>query len=240
MEQIVSLLNVTKKYQDVSALNNISFTLSQGDTLGYLGPNGSGKTTTLKAMLGLVRYQAGDIKLFGHDVKTEYNMLYAKIGVLFDENGLYERMTAVENMDFFLSAYGRRDLLPKAMELLGELELRDTGKKRVSTFSKGMKRKLALARAMAIQPQLLLLDEPFDGIDIENRSRVIRFIREYQTAHNITMMLTTHVMADIEELASRLIILKEGCIITDETIEVFSQRSGASLTEKYLEVVKSE
>lgn len=76
MEQIVSLLNVTKKYQDVSALNNISFTLSQGDTLGYLGPNGSGKTTTLKAMLGLVRYQAGDIKLLGHDVKTEYNMLY--------------------------------------------------------------------------------------------------------------------------------------------------------------------
>lgn len=131
-------------------------------------------------------------------------------------------------------------MLPKAMELLGELELRDTGKKRVSTFSKGMKRKLALARAMSIQPQLLLLDEPFDGIDIENRSRVIRFIREYQTAHNITMMLTTHVMTDIEELASRLIILKEGCLIIDETIEVFSQRSGASLTEKYMEVVKSE
>ena len=240
MEQIVSLLNVTKKYQDVSVLKNISFTLSRGDTLGYLGPNGSGKTTTLKAMLGLVRFQAGDIKLLGHDVKTEYNMLYGKIGVLFDENGLYERMTAAENMDFFLSAYGRRDLLPKAKELLGELELGNTGRKRVSTFSKGMKRKLALARAMAIRPELLLLDEPFDGIDIENRSRVIRFIREYQTAHNITMMLTTHVMADIEELASRLIILKAGCLIADETIEAFSQRSGASLTEKYLEVVKSE
>ncbi len=240
MEQIASISNVTKKYQGVSVLKNISFTLNKGDTLGYLGPNGSGKTTTLKTMLGLLRYEEGSITIMGNDVKKEYNKLYGKIGVLFDENGLYERLTAAENMEFFLSAYGKRDLLPQAKELLGELDLGDAGKKKVGKFSKGMKRKLALARAMAIRPQLLLLDEPFDGIDIENRSRVIRILREYQTAHSITMMLTTHVMADIEELASRLVVLKKGSLIVDESMEQFSMRNGATLTDKYLEVVKDE
>lgn len=240
MEQIAAVSGICKQYGGVQVLKNISFTLNRGDTLGYLGPNGSGKTTTLKAMLGLVRYDSGTVSIMGHDVRRDYGSLYGQIGVLFDENGLYERLTAAENMDFFLSAYGRRDLLGEAKELLAALDLGDTGKKRVAAFSKGMKRKLALARAMAIRPQLLMLDEPFDGIDIENRSRVIRILREYQTAHGITMMLTTHVMADIEELASRLIILKKGSLIADESMETFAQRSGATLTEKYLEVVQDE
>lgn len=239
----MSVLDVsmaTKKYKKKVAIENVTFIVKQGDILAYLGPNGSGKTTTIKSILGQLELNAGTISVLGVNIAKNYDALYGKVCALFDENGLYERLTGKENICFFLNACGKQNLISEAIELLHEMDLSDELQQRVSTYSKGMKRKLALARSLAIQPELLLLDEPFDGIDIESRSKIIKVIKRYNVEHHTTIIMTSHVMADIEDLATQIIIIKKGHIIVNESILDFAERTGNTLSDKYLEVINNE
>lgn len=205
MEHIVNVNHVTKTYGAKYALNDVTFFVDEGDVLAYLGPNGSGKTTTLKSILGLVEIQSGDIQVLGFDVQRQYTFLYGAVTSLFDENGLYERLTARENLSFYLGAFQRKGELASALHLMEELDIGDEIDHAVNTYSKGMKRKLALVRSLSAHPKVLFMDEPFDGIDIENRAKIIRVMKEHREKYGITMMLTSHVMADIEDLAFMLL-----------------------------------
>jgi ABC-2 type transport system ATP-binding protein len=232
--------HVTKTYGTKYALDDITFSINEGDVLAYLGPNGSGKTTTLKSILGLIEIQAGDIQILGSNVQKHYTSLYGAVASLFDENGLYERLSARENLSFYLEAFQQKEELASALHLMEELDMGDEIDRKVSTYSKGMKRKLALVRSLSIHSKLLFMDEPFDGIDIENRAKIIQVIYEYRKKYGMTMMLTSHVMADVEDLASRIIIIKKGKILIDESLDRFSLHEGKDMTYRYLKAVEDE
>lgn len=234
----MSVDNVSKNFGNKEVLKKISFTMEQGDVVGYLGPNGSGKTTTLMSLVGLIQYDDGNIQILEHDINKEYEKLYGKVAVLFDENGLFEKLTARQNLLFYLKAFHKEKDMKIALELMQKFDLDRDLDRKICTFSKGMKRKLALVRCLIVNPSIMLLDEPFDGIDVECRDSIIKLIKEYKKKHNISIILTSHVMADIEELANRIIIIQKGQIIVNEAIDIFSARGGKNLTENYLKVIK--
>lgn len=233
----LEVCGATKRYGNKDAIHDVSFSVNQGEILGYLGPNGSGKTTTLKAIAGLLALDSGSIAVLGENVSTCYEKVYGRVGVLFDENGLYERLTGEENIYFFLNACGKASYISDAISLLDKMELSGALADRVVTYSKGMKRKLALARCLSICPQLLLLDEPFDGIDIVSREKIIHIIKHYNRERGVTVVMTSHVMADIEDLASHMVVLHSGKVLVNENIKSFSQRDGETMTKKYLGVI---
>ncbi|WP_310602964.1 ABC transporter ATP-binding protein [Anaerosporobacter sp.] len=235
---IVKVEHLTKQYGSQQAVSDVNFTIDKGEIVGYLGPNGSGKTTTINIITGLVTPDKGKVDVLGCDVAKEYSKLLSRIGVVLDVNGLYERLTAKQNLEFFLNACGKSIDMKELDNMMELLQLKNDIDKKVKCFSKGMKRKLALARVLLVKPEMVFLDEPFDGIDIEVREEIIQLIRYYQEEYSTSFMLTSHVMADIEELATRIIVIREGKIIIDEGIMTFKEREGDSLTNKYLKVVK--
>lgn len=241
---VANVSGLSKSYKDKKVLDNISFQLKKGDIVGYLGKNGSGKTTTINILVGLLKYDAGNISMLGCDISKEYNNLYGKLGIMFDENGLYSKMTVKQNLDYFVKLFKVDTRKNKTFiaELYKEMEYDKIKNIQVSKLSKGMKRMVALVRTLMMWPELLILDEPFDGIDIENRSSFIRLIKKYYQAKKPAIILTSHVMADIEELANRIMILKDSKIIVDESMESFKAQgnSGAmSLSEIYLSKICS-
>ncbi|MBR3834844.1 MAG: ABC transporter ATP-binding protein [Lachnospiraceae bacterium] len=236
---VADVSGLSKSYKNKKVLDNISFQLNKGDIVGYLGKNGSGKTTTINILVGLLGYDAGNISILGYDISKDYNSLYGKLGIMFDENGLYNKMTVKQNLDYFVKLY-KVDLRRNksfVSELYKEMDYESIKNIQVSKLSKGMKRMVALVRTLMMWPELLILDEPFDGIDIENRCSFINLIKKYYQAKKPTIILTSHVMADIEELANRIIILKDSRIILDQSIEDFKAQGAddaKSLSEIYL------
>ena len=237
---ILSIQNARKIYGMKKAIDGISFAVDEGEIIGYLGPNGSGKTTTIKAIVNQIELSGGTVKVFDYDVKNDFTRCYGMVGAIFEKNGLYERLSGKENIDLYLSACGVK--LDKAQydSLVERLDLTDGIDKPVNTYSKGMKRKLALLRCLLANHKLLLLDEPFDGIDIECRADIVKLIKEFNKTNKTTIILTSHVMADIEDLASRIIVIKKGNILCDESMVEFNHREGNNLTEKYLEAISDE
>lgn len=225
--ELLNVKNVVKKCGNKIVLDNVSFSLSKGEIMGYLGPNASGKTTTIKSIVGLSQISSGSISLFGYDVGKHYDKVFPRVGVLFDSNGLYERLTAMQNLEFFMKACSNSHGYNKelVLSILKEFKLDEVKYDKVKTFSKGMKRKLALARLLLIQPDILILDEPFDGIDMENRNTIITLINKYQTNYQMSVIITSHVMADIEELATKVVVLKQGKILADMPIDQFRDLS---------------
>lgn len=237
---VLKLTNATKIYGKKKAIDSISFGINEGEIVGYLGPNGSGKTTTMKAIVNQIELTDGTVEVLGNDSKANYISNYGKIGAVFEKNGLYERLSGKDNVDFYLSACGVSLQSDTYEKLLLRLNLWDSINKPVNTYSKGMKRKLALCRCLLVNPKVLLLDEPFDGIDIESRADIIRLIKDYNKNYSTTIVLTSHVMADIEDLASRIIIIKNGRVLVDESIAEFDTREGKRITDKYLEAIGNE
>lgn len=241
---VANVSGLSKSYGGKKVLDNISFQLKKGDIVGYLGKNGSGKTTTINILVGLLKYDSGTVSMLDCDISKEYNKLYGKVGIMFDENGLYNKMTVKQNLDYFVKLFKVDTRKNKSFitELYKEMDYENIKDIQVSKLSKGMKRMVALVRTLMMWPELLILDEPFDGIDIENRSSFIKLIKKYYQAKKPAIILTSHVMADIEELANRIMILKDNKIIVDETMESFKSegREGSmTLSEIYLSKICS-
>lgn len=223
----VSVKGLSKSYKEKEVLKDISFELRKGDVVGYLGKNGSGKTTTINILVGLLKADKGKVVLLGKNIDKEYSELCGKIGIMFDENGLYGKMTVKQNLDYFIRLFRadcgqNRDFFE---QLYREMNYENIKNMQVNKLSKGMKRMVTLVRTLMLQPEILILDEPFDGIDIENRSKFIRLIQKYYEEKQPTILLTSHVMADIEELATRIVILKDGRIVIDDSMEEFRKRA---------------
>ncbi len=209
-----------KRYGDLVAVDDVSFTAAPGEIFGLLGPNGAGKSTTISCIAGLLTPSAGRIRLMGHDVTTEGPRSRESLGVVPQDLALYEDLSAWENLDYWGSAYGLRGahLRNRVAEVLDRIGLADRAKEAVKKFSGGMKRRLNFGCALVHEPKTLLLDEPTVGVDPQSRVRLLDLVRA-ETEKGTCVLYTTHYMEEAENLCDRLAIIDHGKIIASGTLE---------------------
>ena len=213
-DYIIQVENLVKKYGDLTAVNDISFTVSPGEIFGFLGPNGAGKTTTINILCTLTRPTAGKATLAGLDVSRQQNQVRQQIGLVFQDPSLDERLSGVQNMRFHALVYNvpRRDRENRIEELLNMVELWDKRNNQVRTYSGGMKRRLELARGLLHHPKVLFLDEPTLGLDPQTRNRIWEYILELRQREGTTIFLTTHYMDEADK-ADRIAIIDYGKLV---------------------------
>ncbi len=213
----IKAINLAKNFNGFSAVADLSFSVEEGEIFGLLGPNGAGKTTTIRMLSALIAPSSGTAVIGGYDVQNDALKVREKIGILTESPSLYGRLTALENMEFFAKAYGVNDKHArdtKIRELLDFFQLWERHNDPVGQFSKGMKQKLAIARALIHSPEILYLDEPTSGLDPKS-SKDIRDLMEELTKNEYqTILLCTHRLEDAEKLCDRVMIINKGKPIT--------------------------
>ena len=227
----VEVSNLTKRYGDVLAVNDISFSVGKGELFGFLGPNGAGKTTTINMLTGLARLDAGKIRISGIECTSNPKAAQHLIGVVPDESNLYPELTGFENLCFCAALYGMRkkERQKRARELLGTFGLTDAADRKFAGYSKGMKRKLTFAAGIIHQPPILFLDEPTTGIDVAS-ARQVRQIIAGLHRKGTTVFLTTHYIEEAERLCERIAFIVNGRIVrTDRTAELLQPVQGKNV-----------
>ncbi len=223
MPSAIEVRDLHVAYGELLAVRGIDFSVDPGEVLGFVGPNGAGKSTTLKVLTGLLRPKSGTAQVLGLDVTKQRAAMQARIGVCFEEKNLYLDMSAAENLRFHAKLFGIRRLDPGV--LLQKVGLADRGRDRVETFSKGMRQRLMLARALVNEPDVLILDEPTDGLDPVS-SRSVRAIIRQEAARGAAVLLTTHDMAEADELSDRVAFINEGRLYALDTPEALKLEHG--------------
>lgn len=209
---MIEINNVTKRFGSVTAVDRLSFTINDGEVLGLLGENGAGKTTTMRMMATILQPTEGDIRINGFSVREQSVSVRRQIGILFGGDvGLYGRLTARENIAYFGRLYGleEQQLTQRIAELSGMLEMGEYVDRRVGGFSRGMKQKVAIARALVHDPQVILLDEPTTGLDVSAASIFRRLVLNMREAGK-TILFSSHNMGEIEKLCDRVVIMHKG------------------------------
>lgn len=220
--------DLTRDYDGLRAVDHISFSVEAGQIFGFLGPNGAGKTTTLHLLLGLLEPTEGQAKVLGFDTGSEGDEVRARTGALLEHAGVYEQLTAEDNLEF----YGRAYRMPVAQrqarikQLLSQMDLWGRRKDRVANWSKGMKQKLALARAVLHEPQLVFLDEPTAGLDVVSANAVREDLRALAGHQGVTVFLTTHNMSEAERLCQTVAVIREGKLVAMGSPDELRARSG--------------
>jgi ABC-2 type transport system ATP-binding protein len=217
---MIKVLNLTKYYGNLLAVDHINFNIDKGEIFGFLGPNGAGKTTTIQMITGIIKPTSGTVTISNFDVTHKPIKAKEQIGVVPDGSFLYEEMTAWDNINFSakLHSVPRAKRSNLARELLESLGLYERRKDRISTFSRGMKRRTMIATALIHEPKILFLDEPTTGLDVQS-SRQIRDIIKELNRNGTTIFLTTHYIEEADQLCNRIAIIKDGKIITIDTPE---------------------
>ncbi len=216
---MLQVLEITKKYAELTAVDRVSFNIKPHEVVGYLGPNGSGKTTTVNMLTGLLRPSSGEIRLDGAKIDENRNEYRRRIGYVPEEPALYPYLNAVE----YLELVGRLRLLPEAPirrrteDLLELLGLQPHRYAPLSSFSKGMKQKVLVAAALLHDPDILFLDEPFSGLDVES-ALVLRRLIELFGQKGKMVLFSSHVLDIVERVCSRVVILSRGRVVADDSI----------------------
>jgi len=216
---IISVANLKKVYGETVAVNGISFEIEKGEIFGFLGPNGAGKTTTINMMIGLTKPTEGCIVINGIDVIREAKKVQSFIGVVPDENNLYDEMNGFENLCFCASLYGmgKEDREKRALQLLEEFNLSSERNRPFKTYSKGMRRKLTIAAGIIHNPDILFLDEPTTGIDVESARQIRELILDLKKRDK-TIFITTHYIEEAERICDRIAFIVNGKIVKVGTL----------------------
>jgi ABC-2 type transport system ATP-binding protein len=210
-------------YGERVAVDEVTFSLARGEVLGLLGPNGAGKSTTIKMLIGLLSPQAGTIEVLGMPMTERRSDIQARLGVVFEEKNLYPTLSGRENLAFFARLFGLDDVDLDA--LLDRVGLAGRGDDRVSGYSKGMRQRLTVARALLNRPDVLVLDEPTDGLDPVSARSIRGLIRE-EAERGVAVLLTTHDMYEADGLSDRVAFINEGRILAVDTPERLKLRHG--------------
>ncbi|MFN2185949.1 MAG: ABC transporter ATP-binding protein [Anaerolineae bacterium] len=210
----IEVRELTRDYNGLRAVDSITFNVEAGEIFGFLGPNGAGKTTTIKILTGQLRPTSGTARVAGCDVVQERQRLKPKIGVVFEYQNLYERLSARDNLVFAARLYG----VPRGRvdQVLAQVGLTDRARDRIKNYSNGMKQRLLIARALLHEPEVLFLDEPTRGLD-PNVAREIRAIITALSRQGVTVFLTTHYMEEADQLSDRVAIIDRGHIVALNT-----------------------
>ncbi len=217
---IITVTNLKKMFGEVCAVNDISFEIDEGEIFGFLGPNGAGKTTTINMMIGLARPTDGDIVIYGIDAVKDVKKVQGIIGVVPDENNLYDEMDGFENLCFCASLYGigKNEREKRARALLEYFDLAGAGKRPFKAYSKGMRRKLTIAAGIMHDPKILFLDEPTTGIDVESARQIRRLIVSLKEQGK-TIFLTTHYIEEAQRVCDRVAFIANGKIVKVGTVK---------------------
>lgn len=226
MENIIEVKNLTKKYKNLKAIDNLSFELKEGEILGLLGPNGSGKSTTINCILSLLNFQNGSIKIFGREMKPDSYETKAKIGVIFQEVAVFQELTVYDNIDYFCGLYikdknTRKQYIEDAINLVGINEFKKFYPKQLSG---GLLRRLNIACGIAHKPELIFLDEPTVAVDPQSRNNILEGIKKLRD-NGATICYTTHYMEEVEMLCDRIIILDKGKILAQGTSDELKKKA---------------
>jgi ABC-2 type transport system ATP-binding protein len=210
----IEVYNLTRNYDGLRAVDGISFSVAPGEIFGFLGPNGAGKTTTIRMLTGQLLPTSGTAKVAGYDIVTERQKLKPRIGVVFDSQNLYERLSGRENLVFYARLY--RIKKSRVDEVLTQVGLSERAGDKVQKYSNGMKQRLLIARSLLHKPEVLFLDEPMRGLD-PHIARDIRGIIANLAKSGMTVFLTTHYMEEADQLSQRVAFLDQGHIVALDT-----------------------
>ncbi len=224
--------DLTYNYGDLTAVNRINFHVDEGEILGFLGPNGAGKSTTIQMLTGQMKPKGGKATLLGFDVAKQPKKVQAQIGVSFEATNLYEQMTAVENLNLFAQLFGVKGF--NAQALLTRVGLNGRENERVEGYSKGMKQRLMVARALVNQPRILFLDEPTEGLDPAS-AQTIRALIQEECDRGATVFLTTHDMLEADKLCNRVAFINQGALVALDTPHNLKQQYGKRVLKAQLE-----
>ncbi|MDP3920085.1 MAG: ABC transporter ATP-binding protein [Candidatus Omnitrophota bacterium] len=235
METAISIKNLSKDYRRLRAIEDVSLEVEAGEFFGFLGPNGAGKTTTISVLTGLANFSAGQVRVFGHDVLTEYRKTRALIGLVPQEFNFDPFLTAKQILTYEAGYFGvpKRQAKERAEELLGFFKLTEKSNDGYKKLSGGMKRRLLIARALVHRPKILILDEPTAGVDLELRYQLWDFLRGLNK-EGTTIFLTTHYIEEAEKLCSRIGVIHRGKIVALEPTEALVRRMSGDQVELYL------
>jgi ABC-2 type transport system ATP-binding protein len=214
---VLSLTNVSKRYGDFTAVNRINLSIPKGSVYGFLGPNGAGKTTTIRMILDIIRPDEGQIEVLGC---TSAMQVRNRIGYLPEEKGLYKKMKVWAIISYFATLKGmhRKDAKLRAFELLEQYGLKDFANATVDSLSKGMGQKVQVLSSIAHNPELVILDEPFSGLDPVNQEVLEQLIRDLKN-NGQTVIFSTHIMQHAERLCERLLLITQGSKVFDGTVD---------------------
>jgi len=237
MENIIEIKNLTKKYGDFTAVNDITLNVKKGEIFAFLGPNGAGKTTTIKMLTTLTNPTSGHILINGFDPTIQQNEARESFGIVFQDPSLDDELTAYENLDFHGMLYKvkKKDRKERIQQMLEFTELWDRRKDLVKHFSGGMKRRLEIARGFIHHPKILFLDEPTIGLDPQTRDHIWTYMKKLNREEGITVFLTTHYMEEAEKVSNRIAIIDRGKIVAQGTAkQLKNQTNAATLEEAFL------
>lgn len=233
MKNIIEVKNLTKSYKKIKAIDNLSFEVKEGEILGLLGPNGSGKTTTINCILSLLNYEKGNIIIFDKEMKPDSYDIKEKIGVIFQEIAVFEELTVYENIDYFCGLYIndknlRQKYIEDAINLVG---LEDFKKFYPKQLSGGLLRRLNIACGIAHKPEIIFMDEPTVAVDPQSRNHILEGIRKLNQT-GATIIYTSHYMEEVEQICTQIAILDHGQCIAKGTKEELKQmiRTGEKIT----------
>ncbi|MBU1118792.1 ATP-binding cassette domain-containing protein [Patescibacteria group bacterium] len=236
---IIEAKNLTKKYNSLVAVDNVSFSVKKGEIFAFLGPNGAGKSTTIKMLTTVLRPTSGSMEINGFDPEKDAHEARKSFGIVFQDSSLDDRLTAYENLKYHGVLYGvPRDLLKKRIkEMLDFVDLWDRRKDIVKKFSGGMKRRLEVARGLLHHPAIFFLDEPTLGLDPQTRNYIWKYIKTLNKEKDITIFFTTHYMEEVEQHADRVAVIDHGKIVAGGSVdELKEQTSKESLEEAFIEL----
>ncbi|WP_223070044.1 ABC transporter ATP-binding protein [Paenibacillus caui] len=226
-EFVIRTHNLTKKYHDRAAVNSLNLSIGRGEIYGFLGPNGAGKTTTIRMLLGLIRPTSGKVEIFGKDLQKDRLNILKKVGSLVEYPSYYGHLSAVENLEAI-----RRILnLPKSRiaEVLDIVSLTKEARRSVKGYSLGMKQRLGIASALLGSPELLILDEPTNGLDPSGIQEIRELIKRMPKEHGITVLVSSHLLSEVELMAGSVGIIAQGRMVFQDTIEHLQHQASSTI-----------
>jgi len=238
-ENIIEVKKLNKIYDKIIAVKDLSFVINKGKIIGLLGPNGCGKTTTIAMILGLVKPTSGEIIIKGKNLEKERINLLEKMNFISPYVELPKKLTVEENLKVYAGLYGVKNANEKISELVNELRLNKFLKKKTGELSSGQKNRISLAKALINDPEILMMDEPTASLDPETGDFVRSFIEHYSSKTNVTILLASHNMNEVERLCDSVMMMKDGTIVdTGKSQELISRHGRKNLEEVFLKIAR--
>ena len=242
---ILEVRNLTKKFGNFVAVDQVTFDIQKGEIFGFLGPNGAGKSTNIRMLTTLLRPTSGKATLLNYDIVNQSDKVRKHIGLVAEKIILYDRLTARENLEFFGNLFHlpQTDIKERTRKWIARLDMENWVNAQVGTFSTGMKQRINIARALLTEPDILFLDEPTLGLDPQTTHLIRQFIRELNE-QGVTILLTTHDMLEAEELSNRIAIIDHGKIVAQDTAEnlkkIVSEKDHPTLEDVFLQITGTQ